>query len=109
MVREEMALEAHYHSVPSVKAEQAGREAAARARVASFIGAGVDEVALTPNTTQAMRLVSRSIDWKDGDELLITSLEHVSTVTLGWGLERTAGYASGWSRQTRETPCSWRA
>ena len=91
VVREEMALEAHYHSVPSVKAEQAGREAAARARVASFIGAGVDEVALTPNTTQAMRLVSRSIDWKDGDELLITSLEHVSTVTLGWGLERTAG------------------
>ena len=25
VVREEMALEAHYHSVPSVKAEQAGR------------------------------------------------------------------------------------
>ena len=91
VVREEMALEAHYHSVPSVKAEQAGREAAARARVASFIGAGADEVALTPNTTQAMRLVSRSIDWNDGDELLITSLEHVSTVTLGWGLGRTAG------------------
>ena len=65
VVREEMALEAHYHSVPSVKAEQAQREAAARARVASFIGAGADEVALTPNTTQAMRLVSRSIDWKD--------------------------------------------
>ena len=91
VVRDEMALEAHYHSVPSVKAEQAGREAVARARVASFIGAGADEVALTPNTTQAMRLVSRSIDWKDGDELLITSLEHVSTVTLGWGLERSAG------------------
>ncbi len=90
-VRDEMALEAHYHSVPSVKAEQARRETAARARVASFIGAGADEVALTPNTTQAMRLVSRSIDWRDGDELLITSLEHVSTVTLGTGLEKTAG------------------
>ncbi len=91
VVNEEMALEAHYHSVPSVKAGQAERKAAARARVASFIGAGVDEVALTPNTTQAMRLVSRSIDWREGDELLITSLEHVSTVTLGTGLERTNG------------------
>ena len=91
VVRDEMALEAHFHSVPSVKAEQAGREAAARARVSSFIGAGADEVALTPNTTQAMRLVSRSIDWRDGDELLITSLEHVSTVTLGAGLEKASG------------------
>ena len=91
VVRDEMALEAHYHSVPSVKAEQAAREAAARARVASFIGAGAAEVALTPNTTQAMRLVSRSIHWRDGDEMLITSLEHVSTVILATGLEKTAG------------------
>jgi cysteine desulfurase/selenocysteine lyase len=91
VVRDEMALEAHYHSVPSVKAAQAEREACARERVASFICAGSAEVALTPNTTQAMRQVSRSIGWREGDELLITSLEHVSTVSLGMGLTRQNG------------------
>lgn len=91
VVRDEMALEAHYHSVPSVKAAQAEREACARGRVASFICAGSAEVALTPNTTQAMRQVSRSIGWREGDEFLITSLEHVSTVSLGMGLTRQNG------------------
>ena len=91
VVRDEMALEAHYHSVQSVKAAQAEREAGARERVASFICAGYAEVALTPNTTQAMRQVSRSIGWREDDEFLITSLEHVSTVSLGMGLTRQNG------------------
>ena len=91
VVRDEMALEAHYHSVPSVKAEQAGREAAARARVASFIGAGAAEVALTPNTTQAMRLVARSIDWKDGDEVVPCNLGHGSVLSPSWHVAHRYG------------------
>ena len=60
-VAEEMALQAHNYGMPSVSAPQGAREKAAREGLARFIGAKPEEVAMTPNTTQAMRQVSQSI------------------------------------------------
>lgn len=90
-VAEEMARQAHAFGVPSVTAEQAEKEKNARDRVARFIGAKPEEVALTPNTTQAMRQVSQAMHWSEGDEFLSTNLEHVSTVSMGWALEKDNG------------------
>ena len=90
-VAEEMALQAHNYGLPSVAAPQGAREKAAREGLARFIGAKPEEVAMTPNTTQAMRQVSRSIGWSEGDEFMVTSLEHVSTVSLGSALQADVG------------------
>lgn len=91
VVHDEMVLQSHYHSVPSVKSAQAKREETARNRLASFMCVDIDEVALTANTTQAMRQVARSISWEKGDEFVISSMEHVSTVSLGIGLSTQKG------------------
>ena len=90
-VAEEMALQAHNYGLPSVTAPQGAREKAAREGLARFIGAKPEEVAMTPNTTQAMRQVSQSIGWSEGDEFMVTSLEHVSTVSLGSALQADVG------------------
>ena len=90
-VAEEMALQAHNYGMPSVSAPQGAREKAAREGLARFIGAKPEEVAMTPNTTQAMRQVSQSIGWSEGDDFMVTSLEHVSTVSLGSALQQDVG------------------
>ena len=90
-VAEEMALQAHNYGLPSVSAPQGAREKAAREGLARFIGAKPEEVAMTPNTTQAMRQVSQSVGWSEGDEFMVTSLEHVSTVSLGSALQADVG------------------
>ena len=90
-VAEEMALQAHNYGMPSVSGPQGAREKAAREGLARFIGAKPEEVAMTPNTTQAMRQVSQSIGWSEGDDFMVTSLEHVSTVSLGSALQQDVG------------------
>ena len=53
----------------------------ARAKLAGFINAkSSDEVIFTKNTTEAINLVARGIDWKTGDEIIITSVEHQSNI-----------------------------
>lgn len=49
---------------------------AARQRLASFIGAEADEVALTRNTTEGMNAVASGLDLDPGDEVLTTDHEH---------------------------------
>ena len=90
-VADEMALQAHNYGLPPVSAPQGAREKAAREGLARFIGAKPEEVAMTPNTTQAMRQVSQSIGWEEGDDFMVTSLEHVSTVSLGSALQQDVG------------------
>lgn len=90
-VADEMARQAHNYGLPLVGADQGEKEKSAREGVARFIGAKPEEVALTPNTTQAMRQVSQAMHWSEGDEFIATSLEHVSTVSLGTALEKDVG------------------
>jgi cysteine desulfurase/selenocysteine lyase len=53
----------------------------ARKIVARAIGANSDsEIAFTKNTTEAINLVARGLDWESGDEIVLTALEHQSNI-----------------------------
>jgi isopenicillin-N epimerase len=48
----------------------------ARAAVAAFVGADADDLVLIPNSTSGVNAVMRSLDFKPGDELLVTDHEY---------------------------------
>jgi selenocysteine lyase/cysteine desulfurase len=54
-----------------------------RERVASFVGADDDEIALTESTTAGINAVANAIDWEPGDIVVRTDLEHPAG-TLPW-------------------------
>jgi cysteine desulfurase/selenocysteine lyase len=54
-----------------------------RARVANFVGAADDEIALTESTTAGINAVANAIDWESGDTVVRTDLEHPAG-TLPW-------------------------
>jgi selenocysteine lyase/cysteine desulfurase len=47
-----------------------------REKLATFIHALPDEVSLTSNTTEGINLIVNGLDMKEGDEVLVTGLEH---------------------------------
>ncbi len=47
-----------------------------RSRIALFINASPDEVAVVHNTTEGMNFVANGLDLKPGDEVLLSSMEH---------------------------------
>jgi len=47
-----------------------------RARAANFLGADLDEIAITRNTTEGMNAVADGIDFEPGDQVLTTNHEH---------------------------------
>jgi isopenicillin-N epimerase len=47
-----------------------------RKKAAAFIGANLDEIALTRNTTEGMNFIANGLDMKAGDEVLLTFHEH---------------------------------
>ena len=90
-VHDEMAREAEFHGVPAVAAERAGKEARARAALATMLRVRPDELGITPSTSQAMLRVLHSLHWREGDEFVITNLEHVSVVRNAWALRYQRG------------------
>ncbi len=64
------------------------RQERIRMKAASFLGAGVEEVAITRNTTEGNTVLCQGLDLKQGDEILHTAFEHGS-------LRQT------WARQAR--------
>ena len=55
----------------------------ARQKTAQFIGAGQDEIIFCRNATEAINLVAQGIQWKPGDKLVTTIVEHHSNY-LPW-------------------------
>ncbi|MFQ5721601.1 MAG: aminotransferase class V-fold PLP-dependent enzyme, partial [Candidatus Aminicenantales bacterium] len=47
-----------------------------RNKLAEFIGATPEEVVITRNTTEGMNFVANGLDLKEGDEVLLSTLEH---------------------------------
>jgi len=54
-----------------------------RERVAGFVGADADEIALTESTTAGINAIANAIDWQPGDAVVRTDLEHPAG-TLPW-------------------------
>ncbi len=54
-----------------------------RERIADFVGAEADEIALTESTTAGINAVATAIDWQPGDTVVRTDLEHPAG-TLPW-------------------------
>lgn len=52
-----------------------GRDAVRR-RMADFVGASADEIALTRSTSEGMNIFIRGLDWKAGDEVVYCTHEH---------------------------------
>ncbi|MCY3800902.1 MAG: aminotransferase class V-fold PLP-dependent enzyme [Chloroflexi bacterium] len=95
-VADETAIESRIglaYAVPGfgTSQEQGDREDAARAEIASLLHCDVADLAITPNTAQAMHRVLRSIDWQAGDELCISSLEHLSSFDAAQALAEQRG------------------
>ena len=95
-VADETAIESRIglaYAVPGfgTSQEQGDREDAARADIASLLHCDVTDLAITPNTAQAMHRVLRSIDWQAGDELCISSLEHLSSFDAAQALAEQRG------------------
>ncbi len=57
----------------------------AREKVAKFINARPEEIVWTKNTTEAINLVAKSFNFKKGDKIITTNLEHSSGL-LPWQL-----------------------
>lgn len=51
-----------------------------RAHLARIVGASSDEIALTHSTTESLNIVLWGLRWLPGDEVVTTSLEHVSAL-----------------------------
>ncbi len=47
-----------------------------RTRLASLLGADPGEIAITRSTTEAINIVMAGIDWRAGDKIVTTSIEH---------------------------------
>ena len=54
-----------------------------RERVADFVGADADDIALTESTTAGINAIANAIDWQPGDTVVRTDLEHPAG-TLPW-------------------------
>ena len=64
----------------------------ARREVARFIGAGsAAEIAFTKNTTEAINLVARGLNFEPGDEIIVSSVDHQSNILPWLWLAETRG------------------
>jgi L-cysteine/cystine lyase len=63
----------------------------ARASVAAVLGTGVDAIALTHATTEGMNHAAWSVDWRPGDRVVTTRLEHAGGVGPLYALRERAG------------------
>ena len=92
VVAETMAFQSRHGSAsPRVTGILLDQERRVRKHMADFLGVRPEHLAWTSNTSQAMQRVLRSVDWRDGDEILVSSAEHVSTQDACRALERHRG------------------
>jgi selenocysteine lyase/cysteine desulfurase len=68
-----------YAYIPRKKAE-------VRRKVAEFIHADPEEIAITRNTTEGMNFIANGLDLKEGDEVILSTMEHPGG-THPWNLK----------------------
>ncbi|MDE0141530.1 MAG: aminotransferase class V-fold PLP-dependent enzyme [Caldilineaceae bacterium] len=90
------ALREENEEIIAARGKEAGvrfyeRAEKARQSVAELLGVPVSDVAWVYNTTTASRLAIMSVDWKAGDKLAVTDVEHLSTHQAARGLAQGRG------------------
>ena len=60
---------------------------ATRAKLASFIHATPEEVVLSHNTTEGLNFVTSGLDMKEGDEVVVSNMEHPGSINP-WKLKQ---------------------
>ena len=78
-------------AIPETRKRLAEEERQAREDMAELIGVESSELAITRNTSWAMQQVMRGFEWREGDEFIISSLEHVSTFGICVALREHRG------------------
>lgn len=78
----------------------AGTKNEARSRLAGYVGAQSDEIAITRNTTEANNIVINGLDLAAGDEILVWGENHESNL-MAWEVRARR---SGFSVNRVETP-----
>jgi len=51
-------------------------------KVAKLIGSMPEEIVFTKNTTEGINSISRGLEWKKGDKVVVTIAEHHFTSTI---------------------------
>jgi len=90
-----VVVEAHSAFLRAIEANPAGllfgsmgdQMEVVRKKAADFIGADLDEVTLTANTTSGMNMVAEALALRAGDEVLTTDQEHAGG-RIGWEYAR---------------------
>jgi cysteine desulfurase/selenocysteine lyase len=94
------AMSDYYRSTPlnyrsgvtQLESRITDRVDAIRANLAAFLNAkSPAEIVFTKNTSEAVNIVANGLNWKSGDEVIITPLEHQSNLLPWIRLESTAG------------------
>ena len=78
-------------AIPETRQVMTERESAVRQQLAGFLNVKGEELAWTPNTSQAIQQVLHSIRWQPGDEFVVSSAEHVTTMGVCRALEKYYG------------------
>jgi selenocysteine lyase/cysteine desulfurase len=92
VINENMVFQSQFGSAsPETARLLIEREQQVKGLLAEFLNVRSDELAWTPNTTQAMQRILRNINWRRGDEFVVSSAEHVSTRGACLALEKYFG------------------
>jgi L-cysteine/cystine lyase len=67
------------------------RRAEARAAIAAVLGTDPSHIALTHATTDGMNVAVWAVDWKAGDRVVTTNLEHASGLGPLWAIRERLG------------------
>lgn len=61
---------------PKIRSDTTKALTRTRESCAKLIGAATSEIALTSNTTVGINIAAAGLEWKDGDEVIVSDLEH---------------------------------
>ena len=76
---------------PDVYVAMAESSLKAKTPIADFFGVTPDELALTSNSTDGINIVARGIEWRAGDEVIISNEEHPAGLLIWLHLRQTKG------------------
>ncbi len=76
---------------PRFSTEMSEIEPRLRAHLAKAFGAHPDEVALTHSTSEGINIVSWGVDWRRGDEIIVSNQEHPANVIPWYNLRERFG------------------